>query len=141
MTQLRHIIRLHVMPALHLRHVPISYTHHMAVTADYMPWTPIPTHGCISMETQDTIDNGTRIYTTRLSALLTTDPLLPDNHPLAFLATEASGRTFLIGTSERPHPVVTHIDTRGLRTSDTTNTRLQIEWKSPLPPLLFSSNI
>lgn len=66
----------------------------------------VPVPGDMRVETRQ--ENGETIYTTTL-AFKTGDDV-PTNRPLCFRAEDKTGRGFLVGVGQQPHPVVTLVD-------------------------------
>lgn len=69
------------------------------------------TTGLSSMEISDQIENKIRSYTQKLTSVLFRSFEVA-NHKYCFLVTSVSGEQFLLGSKERPFPLVTFTDTR-----------------------------
>ena len=73
---------------------------------DYMPYKSLPIVGIASMEVSDKVDNGYRIWTSKVSATLQSRPSVP-NTPISVRLTAVDGTKYIMGLSSRPHPVIT----------------------------------
>ena len=70
-----------------------------------MPWREVPIVGLAAFETSEDVEDRVRHHTTKLSATLEETIVFP-KRPLAFLASSVNGSRFLIGTAQRPFPLV-----------------------------------
>lgn len=73
---------------------------------DYMPYRELPIVGLASMEVADKVDNGRRVWTSKVSATLQERPSVP-NTPMSIRLTAIDGTKYIMGLSSRPHPVIT----------------------------------
>ena len=77
-----------------------------AILRDVAPWRTLPTVGLAALETTEEMENGVRLHTTKLSATLEETFVFPER-PIAFLASSVNGSCLLIGTAQRPFPLIT----------------------------------
>lgn len=77
-----------------------------AILRDVAPWRTLPTVGLAALETTEEMENGVRLHTTKLSATLEETFVFPER-PIAFLASSVNGSRLLIGTAQRPFPLIT----------------------------------
>ena len=77
-----------------------------AILRDVAPWRTLPTVGLAALETTEEMENGVRLHTTKLSATLEETFVFPER-PIAFLASSVNGSRFLLGTPQRPFPLIT----------------------------------
>lgn len=101
-----------------------------AVISENVPFTHIenfkkPAQLVIS----DKIEDGNRIYTAKLT-FQTCEGRLADPDRLAFLCKTIDGIYYLIGTDERPHPVVTQQDTHPNNFSDNQLTEVSVNYSA-----------
>jgi hypothetical protein len=87
-----------------------------------------------SVEISDAIEGKNRIYTTKLVFQTCTD-FNPKNNFLAFLLTSASGFRYLIGTTERPYPVITSVDPYPSAMTDSSLKTVTVTYKNTIPML------
>lgn len=132
----RYITRLDTCPANHLRTaVPLIDGTHLYAPS-YIPWEPLCISGLAGLEVTDAVEDGVRTVTTKLTATLAERCALPKG-PVGFRATAADGTQFVIGLSERPHPVITIGDSHPARASSTCACTLTATWESPFAPLII----
>lgn len=77
-----------------------------AILRDVAPWRTLPIVGLAALETTEEMENGVRLHTTKLSATLEETFVFPER-PIAFLASSVNGSRFLVGTAQRPFPLIT----------------------------------
>ena len=77
-----------------------------AILRDVAPWRTLPIVGLAALETTEEMENGVRLHTTKLSATLEETFVFPER-PIAFLASSVNGIRFLVGTAQRPFPLIT----------------------------------
>ena len=76
-----------------------------AILRDVASWRTLPIVGLAALETSEEMENGVRLHTTKLSATLEETFVFPER-PIAFLASSVNGSRFLVGTAQRPFPLV-----------------------------------
>lgn len=87
---------------------------------------PLLLSGLAQGEVSSTIENKSRVYKTSVSARLR-EHFDPSGKSLVFLARCANGDRFLIGTNEKPYPMVTVTDSLPGNHSDPSGCNLTIE--------------
>lgn len=75
------------------------------ILRDVVPWRTLPIVGLAALETSEEVEDGVRLHTTKLSATLEETFVFPEQ-PVVFLASSVNGSRFLIGTAQRPFPLV-----------------------------------
>ena len=108
---LRYIHKIEYCAAYHLRRAIILPALSQALVHEPMPWQEIPIVGLAEVETNEEVENGTRLTTTKLTATLCRHFQLPTTHT-AFRLTDTRGTTYLLGTSEHPYPLITQTQTQ-----------------------------
>lgn len=91
--------------AYHLQSAILMPHDRRAILRDVAPWRTLPIVGLAALETTEEMENGVRLHTTKLSATLEETFVFPEC-PVAFLASSVNGSRFLIGTAQRPFPLV-----------------------------------
>ena len=91
--------------ANHLQSALLMPHDRQAILRDVAPWRTLPIVGLAALETSEEMENGVRLHTTKLSATLEETFVFPEQ-PVVFLASSVNGSRFLIGTAQRPFPLV-----------------------------------
>jgi hypothetical protein len=91
--------------AYHLQSALLMPHDRQAILRDVAPWRTLPIVGLAALETSEEMENGVRLHTTKLSATLEETFVFPER-PVAFLASSVNGSRVLIGTAQRPFPLV-----------------------------------
>lgn len=112
---LRYIHKIEYCAAYHLRRAIILPAQRQALVREPMPWQELPIVGLAEVETNEEVENGTRLTTTKLTATLCRRFQLP-TAPTAFRLTDTRGNTYLLGTAEHPYPLITQSQIHTLRT-------------------------
>ena len=94
---------------------------------------PIRFFGSPSCETTEEYDNNGRKAITTLTFV--TNDNIPTYKHLAFVITDVSGTSFIIGSRERPYPVVKSSATSGNPSGDSNATTYEIKWSSVGMPI------
>lgn len=102
---LRHIRKIEYCAAYHLKRAIILPAQAKALVREPMPWQELPLVGLASLEVTDEVENGVRIYTSKLTATLC-KPFLHPKRPSAFRLTDVQGKQYLVGTALQPFPLV-----------------------------------
>ena len=132
-----YIAHIHRAPAQHIRTMyPAPDNIHIIPTGQYIPWQPICQSGLASLEVTDELQDGTHIYTTRLT-FLTPERIPIPTQPQAYKLTLTDGRTLILGTDQRPHPLHTITDTREDKATGRAAVTNLITHTSPIPPLII----
>ena len=92
--------------AYHLKSAILMPHDRRAILRDVAPWRTLPIVGLAALETTEEMENGVRLHTTKLSATLEETFVFPER-PVAFLASSVKGSRFLVGTAQRPFPLIT----------------------------------
>ena len=66
----------------------------------------LPIVGLAALETSEEVEDGVRLHTTKLTAMLEETFVFPER-PVAILASSVNGSCFLIGTAHQPYPLIT----------------------------------
>lgn len=102
---LRHIRKIEYCAAYHLKRAIILPAQAIALVREPMPWQELPLVGLASLEVTDEVENGVRIYTSKLTATLC-KPFLHPKRPSAFRLTDVQGKLYLLGTAQIPYPLI-----------------------------------
>ena len=128
-----YITHLYYMPAHHAHlftHRPeLRLTH----CADYMPWTEIPLHGLASIEETEEWQASVPIYTHTLKATPRSQAELHPTKQYVYRLLTADGRSFLLGTHQRPYPRAGQTLTIPGRPSEPATLALTVTLSSTLP--------
>lgn len=92
--------------AYHLQSAILMPYDRRVILRDVAPWRTLPIVGLAALETTEEMENGVRLHTTKLSATLEETFVFPER-PIAFLASSVNGSRLLIGTAQRPFPLIT----------------------------------
>ena len=92
--------------AYHLKSALLMPHDRRVILRDVVPWRTLPIVGLAALETTEEMENGVRLHTTKLSATLEETFVFPER-PIAFLASSVNGSRFLVGTAQRPFPLIT----------------------------------
>ncbi|MBR1668936.1 MAG: hypothetical protein IJ693_11760 [Bacteroidaceae bacterium] len=95
--------------------------------------TPLCTVGLAALDHTDTVQNGERIHTIKLTATLRERVAVPSGSSV--VATTASGFSYVIGGGQRPFPLVTQQDHRADRPGERSAVTLTVELTSSTPLL------
>lgn len=115
--------------------VPLTDNIHVCCV-DYMPYEELPVVGLASLEVSDAVDNGVRLWTSKLTATLPSRPAVP-NVPKSFRLTATDGTVYLLGLSERPYPVVTVKDDHPAVTKGICACTITAVLSGPVPALML----
>ena len=91
--------------AYHLKSALLMPHNRRAILRDVAPWRTLPIVGLAALETSEEVEDGVRLHTKKLSVTLEDTFVFP-KRPVAFLASSVNGSRFLIGTAQRPFPLV-----------------------------------
>lgn len=117
--------------------VPLTDNIHV-YCVDYMPYEELPVVGLASLEVSDAVDNGVRLWTSKLTATLPERPAVPDT-AVSLRLTAVDGTVFLMGLDCRPHPVVTIDDRHPSNASGLCACSFQALLKGSMPALVLCS--
>lgn len=120
--------------ARHL-HLAVPFPDNITVYCeDYMPYRELPIVGLASMEVSDKVDNGARIWTSKVSATLQSRPEVP-NTPMSIRLTSVDGTRYIMGLSSRPYPVITVQDNVAESTTGQCSCLFMATMQGPMPIL------
>lgn len=131
---LRHICKVEYCAAYHLKSAVILPAQAKALVQEPMPWQELPLVGLASLEVNDEVENGVRMYTSKLTATLC-KPFQNSSRPSAFRLTDVQNRTYLLGTSYSPYPFVSQTLSCTTESSKSSTTVLSINHQSIYPLL------
>ena len=87
----------------------------------------LPLVGLASGEVTSKVEDKSRTFTTTINALLS-DHFDVANRHLAFLITVADGDRYLVGTAEKPYPIVNTSDALPGKATDQSGCTLSVEY-------------
>lgn len=114
----------------HMRNV-ILLDDHKAFLQYYRPFNAICLDGMASCEASESIEDGSRLTTVRLTAH-TADDFQVDNRRLCWRITTVEGEQFLIGLDEQPWPVTTVVDTFPDKATERSGKTITVTWTTAL---------
>ena len=126
---LRHICKVEYCAAYHLKSAIILPAQTKALVREPMPWQELPLVGLASLEVTDEVENGVRIYTSKLTATLCKSFLHP-KYPSAFRLTDVQGKQYLLGTAHNPYPLISQTESVGENASSQTAYVITIQHKA-----------
>lgn len=94
---------------------------------DSIPWKEVKCQKPAKLEISDKLEDGERIYTHKLT-IKTCDEDMVSKIPYAYLVTDLESRKYLIGTGERPYPVITESEVHPDSYSSSTLIEVTISW-------------
>lgn len=128
---LRHIRNIEYCAAYHLKRAIILPAQAIALVREPMPWQELPLVGLASLEVTDEVDNGVRIYTSKLTATLCKQFLYP-KRPSAFRLTDVQGKQYLLGTAQSPYPLISQTESIGGKSVSQTAYVITIQHKAEI---------
>ncbi len=114
----------------HLRNV-VLLDDHQVLLQYYRPFHAICLDGMAACEASETIEDGSRLTTIRLTAH-TTEDFQVDGRRLCWRITTVEGAQYLIGLDEQPWPVTTVVDTFPDKATDRSGKTITVTWTTPL---------
>lgn len=133
---LRHIKKVEYCAAYHLKRVIILPAQAIALVREPMPWQELPLVGLASLEVTDEVENGVRIYTSKLTATLCKSFLHP-KRPSAFRLTDVQGNQSLLGTAQSPYPLISQTESIGENSVLQTAYIISIQHKSEISLIII----
>ena len=118
--------------AYHLQSAILMPHDRQAILRDVAPWRTLPIVGLAALETSEEVEDGVRLHTTKLSATLEETFVFPER-PVAFLASSVNGSRFLIGTAQRPFPMVSQNTILPSNSGENSITELVVNFTSQFP--------
>ena len=120
--------------AYHLKSALLMPYDRRVILRDVVPWRTLPIVGLAALETSEEIEDGVRLHTTKLSATLEETFVFPER-PVAFLASSVNGSRFLIGTAQRPFPLVNQNSVLPSNSAENCITELVVNFTSQFPSI------
>ena len=131
---IRYINKVEWCEARHLR-LAVPMTDNLTVyCADHMPYQKIDIIGLAELEVADSVDNGVRVWTSKLSAALPCRLPTPST-PVSLRLTATDGTRYLLGLSNRPYPTITFSDKHPSGVGQPCSCVLNAVLKGPTPAL------
>lgn len=103
------------------------------ITGDAV-WKEIPIADLGSLEVSEELEDGQRIFTSKVTAVLCSEFEVP-TAPIALRLTLTDGSQVIVGTANRPYPETILSISRGNKASEQSAQTLQTTWKAPCPAL------
>ena len=128
-SQLLYIKKIEYCAAYHLKRAIILPAQAIALVREPMPWQELPLVGLASLEVTNEVDNGVRIYTSKLTATLC-KPFLHPKRPSTFRLTDVQGKQYLLGTAQSPYPLITQKESIERNTNSYTTSVLEIHHRT-----------
>ena len=114
----------------HLRNA-VLVDDHTVLLQYYRPFHELCLDGLAECEVSESVDNGTRVTTVKLTAH-TTEEFHVDNRLLCWRITTVKGVQYLIGLDEQPWPVTTVVDVYPDKATDRSGKTLTVTWMTSL---------
>lgn len=114
----------------HMRNLVLLDDHRVALQY-YRPFHTLCMDGLASCEVNETIEDGSRLTTIRLTVHTTAD-FHVDDRRLCWRITTVDGRQYLIGLDEQPWPVATVADAYPDKATDRSGKTITVTWTTPL---------
>lgn len=92
----------------------------------------LPLVGLASMDVSQSIDNGSRLTTVKITARSCADFSPMGNQHLAWRITTVQGDQYLVGTTEQPFPVVTVANDFPDKATERSGITVSVSWRTPL---------
>ena len=131
-TMLLYIHKIEWGEAYHLQSAILMPHDRRVILRDVVPWRTLPTVGLAALETSEEVEDGVRLHTTKLSATLEETFVFP-KRPVAFLASSVNGSRFLVGTAQRPFPLLSQSTILPSNSSENCTTELIVNYTSQFP--------
>lgn len=131
---IRYINKVEWCEARHLR-LAVPMTDNLTVYCeDYMPYQKIEIVGLAELEVSDSVDNGFRVWTSKLAAAMPCRLPTPSS-PMSFRLTATDGTRYILGLSSRPFPTVTFLDKHPSGLGQPCSCTMNVVLKGPIPML------
>ena len=131
---IRYINKVEWCDARHLR-LAVPMTDSLTVYCrDYMPYQKIEIVGLAELEVSDSVDNGVRVWTSKLAAVLPCRLPTPAN-PVSLRLTATDGTRYILGLSNRPYPTITFSDKHPSGLEQPCSCVMNAVLKGPIPAL------
>lgn len=129
---LLHIHKIEYCNAVHLNSAYLMQTSPTTGTAilnEYFPRRDLTMQGLAAIEIEETVENGVRTLSIKLSATLCGTPLPVTACPLAFILTSACGEKWLFGSVQAPYPMIIQNTVWASRAAEPSVTTLTVTGK------------
>lgn len=133
MTKLAHVIKLESVPVENLSGLKPLSLHSCSVPSS-VKFTEINIIDLVDVKMDDAIENKEKVYTSVVS-FQTPDKIPSSGGHLAFRLTTIDGNRFLLGTSQRPYPIIKESNPFPGKVGDSTMKTVTVTWKSTSPLL------
>lgn len=97
-------------------------------------WKVLPIKELADVKVEDSLENGQRFYTTTVS-FYSPDRDVTKSQRSAFRLTSVKGKRYLIGSNDRPYPIIKEVANFPEDPKNTSMKRVVITWKSIFPLL------
>ena len=129
---LLYIHKIEYCEAKHLKSALLMPHDRRVILRDVVPWRTLPIVGLAALETSEEVEDGVKLHTTKLSATLEETFVFPER-PVAFLASSVNGSHFLIGTAQRPFPLINQNTILPSNSAENSITELVVNFTSQFP--------
>lgn len=134
----KYIAKIEWCPARHLSLATPMPDNLRVYLTDYMPYEELCIVGLASLEISDEIVSGVRVWTSKVVATLPERISAPDA-AVSLRLTAVDGTQYIMGLSDRPHPVVAFDDKHPSSPSGQCACAISAVLKGPLPALIICS--
>jgi hypothetical protein len=110
----------------------VQFLNDKVVVLPSLKWTRHNVKIPVSVEVSDVIESRNRIFTTKMT-FQTCEDIDVDTIPLAFRVTSALGESFMIGSHDRPYPVINKTDPYPSNMGDSTLITYTVTYKNTIP--------
>lgn len=93
-------------------------------------------HDLVGISIEDSLENNQKVYNTVATFQCCCKQPLTDRR-LAFRLTSIDGKRYLIGTNNRPYPIIKEKNTFPEKPTDSTLKNVSVTWKALYPMLLI----
>ena len=114
----------------HMRNV-VLVDDHTVLLQYYRPFHALCLDGLAECEASESLENGSRVTTVKLTAH-TTEDFHVDDRRLCWRITTVNGTQYIIGLDEQPWPVTTIVDTYPDKATDRSGKTVTVTWTTAL---------
>ena len=133
MYKLVHIISIETTSASNLNALDVFDGNKSCLKVD-CDWKVIPIKELADVKVEDSFENGQKYYTTTVS-FYSPDRELTKSQRAAFRLTSVRGKLYLMGSNDRPYPIIKETANFPDDPKNTSMKRVVITWKSIFPLL------
>lgn len=134
---IRYINRLAYCSAQLLSPVVVFPSSSAAYSTGYLPFEDLPLAALASLEVSEEMQDGERVFTSKLTAVLKC-PFDVPTKPIALRLTCTDGTTLILGTAERPFPLSSVSVAHPEKASERSAYTLNVTWTAPTPALVLT---